>query len=158
MTGPSEPEPDAAPSDGVRGGPDPATPSPTTPPSRRPPHVLAAAVLGFVVGLYLLLNALVLFVATQIYGAIGAIGGLVFLTVAAANVWGAVQATTGRGSGILRIGGLMTAGLGALGVLLALTQGAFSVFSLSLLAVGAGIYLLLNQPASKQYFAARGTR
>jgi hypothetical protein len=119
--------------------------------------VLTAAILGFVVGLYLLLNALVLVVATQIFGAIGAIGGLVYLTIAVADVWGAVQATTGRGSRILKLGASATAGLGALLTILALTQGGFSVYSLGLLAVGAGIYLLLNQPVSQQYFAARGT-
>jgi hypothetical protein len=116
-----------------------------------------AAVLGFVVGLYLLLNALVLVLATQVFGAAGAIGGVVFLTVAAADVWGAVQAMTGRGGTVLKVGGLATAGLGALGVVLAVTQGGFSVYSLGLLLAGVGIFLLVSRPVSRQYFAARGT-
>ena len=72
------------------------------------------------------------------------------------NIRGGIVAIRGKGSGILTIAGLVTAGLALLGLILALTQGSFD-FS-SLLLVAAGIFVLLNQPVAQQWFTPRGAR
>ncbi|MGY1643206.1 hypothetical protein ACI782_19035 [Geodermatophilus sp. SYSU D00703] len=127
------------------------------PAGRRPPQVLAAALVAFLVAFYLLMNALVLLAAVRILGLIGLVFGLVYLAVAAVDLGGGVAALTGRSGTVLRIAGLLTAGLAALGLVLTLVQGAFSLWLVLLVAAGAGIFFLLNQPASRQYFADRGT-
>ena len=45
-----------------------------------------------------------------------------------------------------------------LGLVLALTQVSFDFSSLLLIAAGVGIFVLLNQPVSQQWFASRGAR
>src|SRR5918994_900966 len=67
-------------------------------------------------------------------------------------------AAQGKNSTILKIAGLVTAGLALLGLVLALTQGSFDFSSLLLIAAGVGIFVLLNQPVSQQWFASRGAR
>lgn len=146
MSSPSDPEPHSPAQDAPPSGP------------ARPPQVLTAAALGFLVALYLLMYAVVLFAATAVLGAVSALVGALYLAIAALDLGGGVLAVAGRGSRILRNGGAVTAGFGALGLILSLTQGGFSLWSVLLIAAGAGIILLLNQPVSRAYFAARGTR
>jgi hypothetical protein len=121
----------------------------------RPPQVLTAAILGFVVALFLLLGSFVFFAAASIPGFF-VFFAIVYLALAALNVWGGVVAIQGKNSTILKIAGLITAGLSLLGLIIYLSQGHFDVFSVLAIAVGLGIFFLLNQPASKQFFAARG--
>ncbi|MFW3169440.1 hypothetical protein [Geodermatophilus sp. CPCC 206100] len=127
------------------------------PAGQRPPQVLTAAVLGFVVAFFALIGALGLFALATIF-ALFAIFGVLYLAIAVMNIWGGVQALSGRGSTVLKTGGLVTAGLALLGLITSLTQGEFSSWSIVLIAAGVGIFFLLNQPASQQYFAARGAR
>jgi hypothetical protein len=128
------------------------------PPGRRPPQVLAAALVAFLLAFYLLMNALVLLAAIRIVGLIGAVFGVVYLAVAAVDLGGGVAALTGRSGTVLRVAGLLTAGLAAVGLVLSLFQGAFSLWLALLVAAGAGIVVLANQPASRQYFADRGAK
>jgi hypothetical protein len=127
-------------------------------PGQRPFQVVTAVVLGFVVGFYLLLNGLVLLTATRFFGAVGAAVGLVYIAISAVDVCGGVLALSGRRRTVLRAGGLATAGLAATGLVVALTQGAFSGWSFLVLAAGAGIFLLLDHPASQRFFVGGGTR
>ena len=124
---------------------------------QRPPQVLVAAVLGFVVAFFALLGSLALFALASLFGLL-AVFGVLYLALAAANIWGGIVAIQGKNSTILKIAGLVTAGLALLGLVLALTQGSFDFSSLLLVAAGAGIFVLLNQPVSQQWFASRGAR
>ncbi|HET6395156.1 MAG TPA: hypothetical protein VFG13_20180 [Blastococcus sp.] len=124
---------------------------------QRPPQVLVAAILGFVVAFFALLGSLALFALASLFGLL-AVFGVLYLALAAVNIWGGIVAIQGKSSGILKIAGLVTAGLALLGLLLALTQGSFDFSSLLLVAAGVGIFVLLNQPVSQQWFASRGAR
>jgi len=124
---------------------------------QRPPQVLVAAILGFVVAFFALLGSLALFALASLFGLL-AVFGVLYLALAAVNVWGGIVAIQGRSSTILKIAGLVTAGLALLGLDLALTQGTFDFSSLLLIAAGVGIFVLLNQPVSQQWFASRGAR
>jgi hypothetical protein len=124
---------------------------------QRPPQVLVAAILGFVVAFFALLGSLALFALASLFGLL-AVFGVLYLALAAVNIWGGIVAIQGRNSVILKIAGLVTAGLALLGLVLALTQGSFDFSSLLLVAAGAGIFVLLNQPVSQQWFASRGAR
>jgi hypothetical protein len=121
----------------------------------RPPQVLTAAILGFVVALFALIGALGFFALSTLLG-IFVLFAILYLALAAVNIWGGIVALQGRNSTILKVAGLITAGLAVLGLILALTQGSFSFWSLVLIAAGVATFLLLNQPASKQFFAAHG--
>ncbi len=123
----------------------------------RPTQVLVAAILGFVVAVFALLASLGSFALASLFG-LFAVFGVVYLALAALNIWGGVQALQGKGSTVLKLAGLVTAGLALLGFLLALIQGSFDIWSLLLVAAGAATFLLLNQPASQQWFASRGTK
>jgi hypothetical protein len=144
------------------GTPAPGRPAPSdepgTTPGRRPPQVLAAAVLGFVVAFFLLIGALVLFAASTLFGALSAVFGILYLALTALNVVGGVQAIQGRGSTLLKIAGGITAGLGVLSLVTYLAQGSFDFSTLVSILIGAAIVFLLVQPASKAYFASRGTK
>jgi hypothetical protein len=124
---------------------------------QRPPQVLVAAILGFVVAFFALFGALALFALSTIFG-LFALFGVLYLALAAVNIWGGVMAIQGKGSTILKIAGLVTAGLALLSLILTLTQGSFDFWSLLLIAAGVGIFVLLNQPASQQWFASRGAK
>jgi len=124
---------------------------------QRPTPVLVAAVLGFVVAFFALLASLAMFALASIFGLL-AVFGVLYLALAAVNIWGGVVAIQGKNSTILKIAGLVTAGLAVLGLILALTQGEFDFSSLLLVAAGVGIFFLLNQPVAQQWFAARGAR
>jgi len=124
---------------------------------QRPPQVLVAAILGFVVAFFALLGSLALFALASLFGLL-AVFGVLYLALAAVNIWGGIVAIQGKNSTILKIAGLVTAGLAVLGLILALTQGSFDFSSLLLIAAGAGIFVLLNQPVSQQWFASRGAR
>jgi hypothetical protein len=121
----------------------------------RPPQVLTAAVLGFVVALFALIGALGFFALSSILG-IFVLFAILYLALAAVNIWGGVMALQGKNSTILKIAGLITAGLAVLGLILALTQSSFSFWSILLIAAGLATFFLLNQPQSKQFFAAHG--
>jgi hypothetical protein len=124
---------------------------------QRPPQVLVAAILGFVVAFFALLGSLALFALASLFGLL-AVFGVLYLALAAVNIWGGIVAIQGKNSTILKIAGLVTAGLALLGLVLALTQGSFDFSSLLLIAAGVGIFVLLNQPVSQQWFASRGAR
>jgi hypothetical protein len=124
---------------------------------QRPPQVLVAAILGFVVAFFALLGSLALFALASLFGLL-AVFGVLYLALAAVNIWGGIVAIQGKNSTILKIAGLVTAGLALLGLVLALTQGSFDFSSLLLVAAGVGIFVLLNQPVSQQWFASRGAR
>ncbi|MGY1636446.1 hypothetical protein ACI78V_07320 [Geodermatophilus sp. SYSU D00742] len=147
MSSPSGSEPDHV----AGGGPQP-------PGGGRPFQVLAAAALGFVVAFFLLVGALVLFAASTVFGALSAVFGALYLALTALNVVGGVQAIQGRGSTLLKIAGGITAGLGVISLATYLVQGSFDLSTLVSILIGAAIVFLLQQPASKAYFAARGTR
>jgi hypothetical protein len=123
----------------------------------RPPQVLTAAILGFVVALFALIGALGFFALSALFG-LFALFGILYLAIAGLNIWGGIVAIQGNGSTVLKIGGLVTAGLALLGLILALTQSSFSFWSILLIAAGVAIFVLLNQPASQQFFAARGKK
>jgi hypothetical protein len=123
----------------------------------RPPQVLVASILGFVVGFFALIGALGLFALSSIFG-LFALFGVLYLALAAVNIWGGVLAIQGKGSTVLKIAGAVTAGLALLGLILALTQTGFDFWSLLLIAAGVAIFVLLSQPASQQWFASRGTK
>ncbi|NYJ04355.1 hypothetical protein [Petropleomorpha daqingensis] len=127
------------------------------PASARPPQVLVAAILGFVVALFALLAALGLFALSTLLGIL-ALFGVLYLALAAVNIWGGVVAIMGNGSSVLKGAGIATAVLALIGLILALTQGSFSFLSLLLVAAGVAIFFLLNQPASQQFFASRGKK
>jgi hypothetical protein len=127
------------------------------PAGARPPQVLTAAILGFVVALVSLLYALAFFALSTLLW-IFVLFAILFLALAAVNIWGGIVAMRGKNSTILKIAGLVTAGLALVGLILALTQSSFSFWSILLIAAGAATFLLLNQPVSKQFFAARGGR
>ncbi|HZB19977.1 MAG TPA: hypothetical protein VE463_09065 [Blastococcus sp.] len=124
---------------------------------QRPPQVLVAAMLGFVVAFFALLGSLALFALASLFGLL-AVFGVLYLALAAVNIWGGIVAIQGKNSTILKIAGLVTAGLALLGLVLALTQGSFDFSSLLLIAAGVGIFVLLTQPVSQQWFASRGAR
>ncbi|MGY1620408.1 hypothetical protein ACI797_27020 [Geodermatophilus sp. SYSU D00691] len=127
------------------------------PAGARPSQVTTAAVLGFVIAALALIGALGFFALSTLLG-IFALFGILYLGLAALNIVGGVQAIQGKGSTLLKIGGLVTAGLALLGLILALTQGTFDFWSVLLIAAGVAIFFLLNQPASQQFFASRGGR
>jgi hypothetical protein len=120
--------------------------------------VTGAAILGFAEALLLLLASIAYFAFSSVVGFL-ALFGVLFLALAAANVWGGILALQGKGRQMLVIAGAVAAGLALLGIVVALAGGAgFDVFSLLILVMGAGIVVLLNQPPSREYFASRGVR
>ena len=127
------------------------------PTGQRPGLVTGAAILGFVIAALALIGALGFFALSTLLG-IFALFGILYLGLAALNIVGGVQAIQGKGSVLLKIGGLVTAGLALLGLILALTQGTFDFWSLLLIAAGVGIFFLLNQPVSQQFFQSKGAR
>jgi hypothetical protein len=123
----------------------------------RPPQVLVAAVLGFVVGFFALIGALGLFALASLFG-LFALFGILYLALAALNIWGGVVALQGKGSTILKIAGAATAGLALLGLIVTIVESGFDPWSLIMIAAGVTIVVLLSQPASQQWFASRGTK
>ena len=121
----------------------------------RPPQVLAAAILGFVVALFLLWAALAFlaFSTLGLFAGLAVVFGIIFLALAAVNVWGGVLAIQGKGSMVLLVAGAITAIFSLIGMI-----GSFSFADLVAFVIGAATVYLLLQPASKQYFAARGKR
>ncbi|NEM07174.1 hypothetical protein [Geodermatophilus normandii] len=144
----------------MTGGPAPDA-GPPVPPDRggrrapRPLPLLAAAMFGLLLGLYALVYAVALLAAARIDRVLAVIGA-VYLGIAVLCVWGAVQALAGRSGRMLVAGGAVIAVLAALGIVAALGQGGFSLWSVVLLATGAGIVVLVNRPAAKAFITARG--
>ncbi len=126
-------------------------------PSPRPLPVLGAAALGFLLGTYALMYSLLLFTAATVE-VVFAVFGAVYLVIAVLGIWGGVQALSGRGSRLLAAGGGVIALLAVLGIVASLVGGGVSLWSVVLAAAGAGTVVLLNQPASRGFFASRGTR
>jgi hypothetical protein len=152
----------AAPQDQGYGGPAPSYPAGPAgygggAPAARPPQVMTAAVLGFVIALFCLIVALGAFTLSTLLGVFAVIG-ILFLGLTVVNIWGGALALMGKGSTVLKIAGLVTAGVAVLGFVLALTQASFSIWYLLLIVAGVAIYVLLNQPASREHFAARGVK
>ncbi|SFL50200.1 hypothetical protein [Geodermatophilus ruber] len=125
---------------------------------RRPPQVLAAAVLGFLEAVLLLLASLAYFTFSSIVGFL-AVFGVLFLALAVGCVWGGVRALQGRDGRVLLIAAGIAAGLALLAVVMAVAGGAgLDAFSLLTLLLGAATVLLLSRPAARRWFAARGPR
>ncbi len=140
--------------------PDPGPPGPSAtggPGVARPAPLLAAAGLGILLGAYCLMYSLVLFTAARVDGVL-AVFGAVYLGIALLCGGGAVQALTGRGTGLLASGGGVVAALAALGFLTSLAGGGVALWPVVLVAAGVGVVVLLNRPASRAHLALRRTR
>jgi hypothetical protein len=170
MTTPSAPDPDPVPRGVPQDTPGAGTPVPTPeghgvaprgsgapadPAAQRPVPVRLAAVLGFLEAALLLLASLAYFTFASIVGFLALFGAL-FLLLAVACIWGATQALQGKDSRMLTVAAGIAAGLALLAIGIAVAGGAgFDTFSLLVFLLGAGTVVLLLQPASRQYFAAR---
>jgi hypothetical protein len=121
----------------------------------RPAPLLAASILGFLLGLWALLYAALLFSAARQDGVLAAIAA-VYLGIAVLCVAGGVQALMGRGGRLLTAGGLAVAVLSVLGVVTSLLGGTVAVWPVVLAAAGVGVVVLLNRPASRDFLARRG--
>jgi hypothetical protein len=128
------------------------------PGTQRPPHVLVAAVAGFVEAVLLMMAALLYFT----YSAVGpwlAVFGAVFLALAVACVVGSVQALRGRTSRVLLVAAATAAAIAV--VLIALSVaggGTFDDFSAAVVLLGLGPVVLLLQAPSREWFAASRER
>src|SRR5688500_1298360 len=152
----------------------------TTATATKPPHVITAAVLGFVFGAFGVLVSLASIVGGAVasgaagsasdeipgLGAIaGALGGaLIIFGVLAlawtvAMVWGSVWALSGRSRVMLLVGGSVAVALTLIGFLGSLgddtTGGGGIIFNLLLFLAALAIVVLLLLKPSADYFAAR---
>ena len=139
----------------VGGAPGPDTPDRAGPARPRPAPLLAASLLGFLLGLYALLYAALLFSAARLDGVLAVIAA-VYLGISVLCVAGGVQALMGRGSRLLAAGGVAVAALSVLGIVTSLMGGGLAVWPVVLAATGGGIVVLLNRPASRDFLARRG--
>ncbi|MET0765065.1 MAG: hypothetical protein ABWY29_09370 [Blastococcus sp.] len=146
----------------------------------KPPHVITAAVLGFIFGAFGVLVSLVSIVGGAVasgaagdveeeipgFGAIaGAVGGvlIVFGIVALAwtvvMIWGSVWALSGRSRVMLLVGGSIALALTLFGFLGSLgddtTGGGGIVFNLLLVVAALAIVVLLCLRPSADFFAAK---
>ena len=137
------------------GTPGPDFPGPAGRGRPRPFPLLAATLLGLLLGLYSLLYAALLFSAARLDGVL-AVFGAVYLGITVLCVGGGVQALRGRGGRLLAAGGTVVAALAALGIVTSLVAGAFALWPVVLVTAGAGIVVLLNRPASREFLAHRG--
>jgi len=149
----------------------------------KPPHVITAAVLGFVFGAFGVLVSLaaIIFGAAASgagdsvddeipgFGAVaGAVGGalIVFGVIALAwtvvMIWGSVWALSGRSRVMLLVGGSIALALTLIGFLGSLgddtTGGGGIVFNLLLLLAAVAIVVLLSLKPSADFFAAHRAR
>ncbi|MGY1713681.1 hypothetical protein ACI78R_04435 [Geodermatophilus sp. SYSU D01106] len=121
-------------------------------PVPRPAPLLVATLLGFLLGLWALLYAALLFSAARADGVLAAIAA-VWLGITVLCVAGGVQALTGRGGRLLAAGGVAVAALSLLGVVTSVLDGTLAVWPLVLAAAGAGVVVLLNRPASREFLS-----
>jgi len=152
----------------------------TTATPAKPPHVITAAVLGFVFGAFGVLVSLASIIGGAVasgaadsadeeipgLGAIaGAVGGvlIVFGVIALAwtvvMIWGSVWALSGRSRVMLLVGGSIALALTLIGFLGSLgddtTGGGGIVFNLLLLLAAVAIVVLLSLKPSADFFAAK---
>ncbi|MGY1649997.1 hypothetical protein [Geodermatophilus sp. SYSU D01119] len=106
--------------------------------------------LGFLLGLWTLLYAALLFSAARADGVLAAIAA-VYLGITVLCVTGGVQALTGRGGRLLAAGGIAIAALSLLGVVTSLMSGTLAVWPVVLGAAGVGVVVLLGRPASREF-------
>ncbi len=146
----------------------------------KPPHVITAAVLGFIFGAFGVLVSLAAIIGGAVasgagdsvddeipgFGAVaGAVGGvLIVLGVIAlawtvVMIWGSVWALSGRSRVMLLVGGSIALALTLIGFLGSLgddtTGGGGIVFNLLLVLAAVAIVVLLSMKASAQFFAAK---
>jgi hypothetical protein len=156
MSTSSSPEP----ADEGRGGPRARSPlgrfgAPVGPGDERPPHVLVAAVAGFLEAGLLLLAALA-YGAAATQAPIFAAFGAVSLLLCIGCVLGSVRALGGRNRTVLAVAGGVAAAMGL--VLIAVSaadQGGLNAFAALIVLLGAAAVVLLFQPPSSEWFAAR---
>ena len=125
---------------------------------RRPPHVLMAAVAGFVEAVLLLMAALLYFT----YSAFGpwlAVFGAVFLGLAVACAAGSVLVLRGRTRRVLLVAAAAAAAIAVvlIGISVA-SGGTFDVFSAAVVLLGVGPVVLLLQAPSREWFTASRDR
>jgi hypothetical protein len=146
----------------------------------KPPHVITAAVLGFVFGAFGVLVSLAAIIGGAVasgaagsadeeipgLGTIaGAVGGVliaigvVALAWTVVMIWGSVWAITGRSRVMLLVGGSIALAVTLIGFLGSLgddtTGGGGIVFNLLLLLAAVAIVVLLSLKQSAQFFAAK---
>jgi hypothetical protein len=144
----------------------------------KPPHVITAAVLGFIFGAFGVLFTLVAFVggaalvsvsdafegteaedAAGIGGALIVVVGLLILAWTVAMIWGSVWALSGRSRVMLLVGGSIALALTLFGFLGSLgdgtTGGGGIVFNLLLVVAALAIVVLLCLKPSADFFAAK---
>lgn len=124
------------------------------PATDRPPHVLLAAVAGFVEAVLLMMTALLYFA----YSASGlglAVFGAGFLALAIACATGSVRALRGRSPRLLLIAaGTATAVAMVLIAVSVAGGGGFDAFSAAIVLLGVAPVVLLLQAPSREWFAA----
>lgn len=143
---------------------------------QRPGAVTAAAVLGFILGAFAVIAAIVLFAGgsfltgvddggTGIAGAILGVLiviGLLVVSIAVMLIWGSVLALSGRSRVLLIVAASLVAGLGLIGFLGSLgdpsTDGGGIVSQLIGLVMAGLIIVLLSLGPAAQYFAAHRAR
>ena len=104
------------------GAPGPDTPDRAGPARPRPAPLLAASLLGFLLGLYALLYAALLFSAARLDGVLAVIAA-VYLGISVLCVAGRLPPPVGRGSPLLAAGGVGVAALSVRGHPSSLTRG-----------------------------------
>ncbi len=132
--------------------------APVGPGDERPPHVLIAAVAGFLEAGLLLLAALA-YVAAGLQEPIFATLGVVFLILCLACVLGSVRALGGRDRTVLAVAGSVAAAIAL--VLIAVSvadQAGVNAFSALIVLLGGAAVVPLFQPPSREWFAARRDR
>ncbi len=143
---------------------------------QRPGAVTAAAVLGFILGAFAVIAAIVLFAGgsfltgvddggTGIAGAILGVLiviGLLVVSIAVMLIWGAVLALSGRSRVLLIVAASLVAGLGLIGFFGSLgdpgTDTGGIVSQLIGLVIAGLIIVLLSLDPATQYFAAHRAR
>ncbi|TFV61732.1 hypothetical protein E4P41_09255, partial [Geodermatophilus sp. DF01-2] len=120
----------------------------------RPPHVLLAAVAGFVEAGFLLLAALASFTFSVAAG-LFAVFGVLYLALAVACAWGGVAALQGRGRRLLVASGAVAGALGLTAVVVGIASGTgFALFPALILLLGVTAVVLLLQAPAREYFTA----
>ena len=121
----------------------------------RPPHVVLAAVVGFVEAALLMMAALLYFT----YSALGpwlAAFGVVFLGLAVACVVGGVLTLRGRTPRVLLVAGAASSAVALVLIAISVAGGSgFDAFSASVVLFGVAAVVLLLQAPSREWFAAR---
>jgi hypothetical protein len=140
-----------------------ATPEPTSPPaeiattSQRPTVVTAAVVIAFLLAVYEVLTALVLFTDAQIAAGpsvVWYVFAVVHLVLAALLAWGGWAALTAGNDRILVMTSLAVVVVLVVKTILEIVFGILPVGWLILI-LYATMYWLLTRPASKEYFAQK---